>query len=521
MSEIAIQRDIETEQPHLATSYVMFLFGLMLCALLLTAYYVFAIRVGAFTDQTQTMKGGGWIVVSISAFCIFGIVCAMRFNIVAFPVIFIASCFMFNLGKFMFMILEGTHQVGWYIKSIPARYYIEALPVVGVSFTALLLGVIVASLQNEKKRILHGHRPEPLNLDSDRVRVLRHIGYALYFLAVALTFYYALRGTGIAHAIRYGYATGSGEGFASATVAGEIPALATASLFWFAPWASLILLSTAKGVWERRLVVLLTLFSCGLTMLAGDRFVPIALFLGIMSIRHLRGQKIQLWQISVVLLAIFFIISTWSRIRVVSIQDWDLELFAEVTTKTATGEYESNQVQKQFNNPVSRIFGQMGQSYLILPGTMKQIDDGQSYNYGIDYIRMMGSAIPFAGRYLVQWRQTPSEWFDDQYLNIDSLRGLGFSMAAEAYLQGGTTAVILVHFILGFGMTAVWFGLERRPQANWLAYVMIIIGSTYIWVRDDMTEIAKPAVWGFGLTFIIPFIVIHAMKQIEADRDSA
>lgn len=513
MSQFSVDRSAGQRRPQLATPQVLLLFGMLVYALLFTVYYLLAIRAETFSDQTITLRGGGWIVVLISGFCVVGVLFALRFNIVSFPVIFIASCFMFNLGKFVLMILEDVQQPTWYLKNIPSRYYVEALPVVGLSFTALLLGILFACLGNEKRRVLRERTPITPDLDSDWARVLRHIGYTLYFVSLGLTVFYALNGTGIALSIRYGYASLSRDGYASAAVAGDIPALATASLLWFMPWASFILLATAKGRWERIFVVCLALTSCGLTLLTGGRFVPISLFLGIMSIYHLRGHKFNWWQLSFMLFIILFIVTTWSRIRAVPISEWDLQLFADTTTNTVTGEFQSNQAERQFKYPISRVFGQLGNSYLILPGTLKLVEEGEPYHYGLDYIRTMGSAIPFAGATLVSWRQTPSEWFDDQYLNADALRGLGYSLVAESYLQGGVTAVILVHFILGFGMTAAWFALERRPQPNWIAYTTIILSAAYFWVRNDMTEIAKPVVWGFGLTFIIPYVAVHALRQ--------
>jgi hypothetical protein len=148
-------------------------------------------------------------------------------------------------------------------------------------------------------------------------------------------------------------------------------------------------------------------------------------------------------------------------------------------------------------------------SYQTLMVTVKVVPQEEPYHYGVDYFSSLIVAVPFRsillGRFDVDVRTFPPSQWVLTYLHPGRSAGPGYLQVAEAYLQFGALGVILLYILLGWGLTRLWrFASSRAADARTLAFSLIVMSETLIWVRNSSALVVRAITWGWFLVYIVP-----------------
>ena len=144
--------------------------------------------------------------------------------------------------------------------------------------------------------------------------------------------------------------------------------------------------------------------------------------------------------------------------------------------------------------------------------TVKVVPQQEEYHYGSDYASSLVVALPFRSILLapldVDLRSFPPSQWVLSYLAPGRNAGPGYLQVAEAYLQFGAFGVIVVYLLMGWGLTRLWRFVARRTwDARDVAFSLIVISETLIWVRNSSALFVRALTWGFLLVYIVPALI--------------
>jgi hypothetical protein len=308
----------------------------------------------------------------------------------------------------------------------------------------------------------------------------------------------SLSGGALAFAIEGGY-----HAFHGAKRAGEISQLAGVSLSRLLPWSLLILTATSNDRRSRRMVVLLAIPAVAIMLGLGDRSGPLAAVIMIACGLYLRGSRINWGRFLSVALLVAFLMPLILNLRTVPISQWS----GNVLEMAATNQVEGTNTYREglLEGPLITTSA----SYQTLMATVKAVPQQETYHYGSDYLSSLVVALPFRSILLAPLNVgirdvPPSQWVLD-YLHPGRTAGPGYLQVAEAYLQFGAIGVVFIYALMGWGLTRLWrFVSAKTWDVRTIAFSLIVMSETLIWVRNSSALAVRAVTWGWLLVYVVP-----------------
>jgi hypothetical protein len=430
-------------------------------------------------------------------FCLLVIVLVLyvqRVPVLSFPSLLLVVTFLFTCGPLLLYQFQGQDAFrDW--EWVDVRSILVAMPVIALAYSAYLLGAMLTRTPDPNGEdsvvIRHDH------VDRDE-RVLRHLGYALYAGAALIIAVASLSGGALAFAIEGGY-----HAYHGAKRAGEISQLAGVSLSRLLPWSLLILTATSNDRRSRRMVVLLAIPAVAIMLGLGDRSGPLAAVIMIACGLYLRGSRINWGRFLSVALLVAFLMPLILNLRTVPISQWS----GNVLEMAATNQVEGTNTYREglLEGPLITTSA----SYQTLMATVKAVPQQETYHYGSDYLSSLVVALPFRSILLAPLNVgirdvPPSQWVLD-YLHPGRTAGPGYLQVAEAYLQFGAIGVVFIYALMGWGLTRLWrFVSAKTWDVRTIAFSLIVMSETLIWVRNSSALAVRAVTWGWLLVYVVP-----------------
>jgi hypothetical protein len=160
-------------------------------------------------------------------------------------------------------------------------------------------------------------------------------------------------------------------------------------------------------------------------------------------------------------------------------------------------------------------------SYQTLMATVKVVPQEETYHYGSDYLSSLVVAIPFRSIFLapldVDLRSFPPSQWVLNYLAPGRTAGPGYLQVAEAYLQFGAAGVIALYALMGWGLTRLWRSVSSRAwDARTVAFSLIVMSETLVWVRNSSALFVRALAWGFLLVYVVPALFRGRTRRAHA-----
>jgi hypothetical protein len=165
-------------------------------------------------------------------------------------------------------------------------------------------------------------------------------------------------------------------------------------------------------------------------------------------------------------------------------------------------------------------------SYQTLMATVKVVPQEETYHYGSDYLSSLVVALPFRSVLLgpldVDIRSVPPSQWVLSYLSPGRTAGPGYLQMAEAYLQFGAIGVIFLYLLMGWGLTRLWrFVSSKTWDVRTIAFSLIVMSETLIWVRNSSALVVRAFTWGWLLVYVVPALVRGWSSRSYARTDRA
>ncbi|HZD79842.1 MAG TPA: O-antigen polymerase [Actinomycetota bacterium] len=436
-------------------------------------------------------------------FCLVAIALVLyvhKLHLLSFPSLFLAVTFLFTCSPLILYLLQGERAFRlWEVVDYPA--VLAAMPVIMLAFSSFLLGAVLihvrlpadAPAATEEE----GRPPSP----SATTRVLRGVGFGLYGVGFLFVAYSTISGGTLSYALSGGYAA-----YHEAKRSGAIVGFVGVFMAHLLPWSLLILTATARDRRSRALVLVLAAPFVLVMLAVGDRGGPIATMAIVASGLYLVGARIGLGKSLAVGLLIAFLIPTILNLRQLPISEW---------TGTAIGSAATNQVDvtnTYGEGPITGFFTSMSSPYQTLMATVAQVPQHEDYHHGSDYLSSMVVAIPFRSVLFPFFgaevnRLPPSQWVL-LLLHPGRNAGPGYLQVAEGYLQFGAVGVIGLYLLFGWLLIRLWGAMTRRVHdPRVLAFTLIVMMETLLWVRNSSSSVVRAIAWGAVLVFVVPAVL--------------
>jgi hypothetical protein len=338
------------------------------------------------------------------------------------------------------------------------------------------------------------------------------VGFGIYAISLVFIVGFTLSGSALTLAFEGGY-----SGFKGAARAGALSQLVTSSMTHLLPWSLLILTAVSRDRRSRIVVMVLSLPALAITLAAGDRSTTIPTIVLIASGFYLLGSRIN-WRRSLVIAGLVaFLIPTILNLRTVPVSSWS----GSVIVQAATNQMEGPSTYGE--GPLGSFLVSMSSSYQTLMATVKAVPDEQPYRLGTGYMGSLVVAVPFHSLLLsrlgVDFQPfDPSQWILS-LLHPGRGVGPGFLQVAEAYLEFGAIGVIGLYTILGWGLTRLWrFTSSKALDPQVLAFCLIVIMETLIWVRNSSPLVVRGLAWGWLLVYAFPALLRAKSRSATGRR---
>lgn len=433
-------------------------------------------------------------------FCLLVIACVLsvqRLPLLSFPSLLLVVTFMFTCSPLLLYQFQGAEAFrDW--EWVDVQSTLVAMPVIGLAFSSFLLGAMLTRTPDPDGEGPAIARHDHVDLDE---RVLRRLGYALYAVAALLIAVSSVSGGTLSFAIEGGY-----HAFHGAKRAGQISQLAGVSLSRLLPWSLLILTAASNDRRSRRVVVLLAIPALAIMLGIGDRSGPLAAAIIIACGLSLRGSRISWTRTLSVALLVAFLMPLILNLRTVPVSQWS----GNVLEMAATNQVEdTNTYGEDF---LGGFLITTAGSYQTLMVTVKVVPQVERYHYGSDYLNSLVVALPFRSILLaplnVDIRDVPPSQWVLSYLYPGRTEGPGYLQVAEAYLQFGALGVIALYVFIGWGLTRLWrYVTSRTWDPRTVAFSLIVMSETLIWVRNSSALVVRALAWGWLLVYVVPAVV--------------
>jgi glycosyltransferase involved in cell wall biosynthesis len=417
--------------------------------------------------------------------------------LVSFPVLLLAVTFLFTCSPFVLYLLQGKSAFdGW--EFVDIKSVLLGLPMVLLAFMSFLFGSMLSRPSLTKSvranRLLSGER-------GSYRRTLRSVGLAMYGFSALTILAFTLAGGALSLSYQGGY-----QAFHGAKRGGQLSQLVGVSMSRLLPWSLLILVATSRDRRSRRLVLLLAIPALGAMFASGDRSGPIPVIMLIASGMFLLGARID-WKRSLGVAAlIVLIIPIILNLRKVPLSQWSPSVFA----KAATNQVEATPTFGQ--SFLGGFLVSLSASYQTLMATVEAVPQREPYHDGRDYLSSLVVAIPFHGVFesllgVNVREQSPSDWVL-LVLHPGRTAGPGYLQLAEAYLEFGVVGIIGLYLLLGWGLTRLWRSAAAKVgDPRHLAFTLIVVSETLIWVRNSSSLFVRAVAWGWLLVYAAPAVI--------------
>jgi O-antigen polysaccharide polymerase Wzy-like protein len=432
-----------------------------------------------------------------------------RLPILSFPSLFLAVTFLFTCSPLLLFLMEGIPAFsGW--EAVDLTGIARAMPVIMLAFSSFVFGaLLLPGSADVAGPVDVSTWPEP----TSRERALRMVGFGLYgAAALAVVTSSILHGTGpLSYAFGGGYSAYHG-----AKRSGQLSQFVGVSVAHLLPWALLILVATSRDHRARRLAVLMTLPFVLVMLAIGDRGGPIATIAIVGSGLYLVGARVNFWKSAALVAVIAFLIPTILNLRQLPISEWSLSAI----TGAAGNEVQATHTYG--SGPVEGFLISMSSVYQTLMATVDQVPGREPYHLGSDYAASLVVAVPFRSVLLPTLfgtevnRLAPSDWVLN-LLHPGKNAGLGYLQVAEAYLEFGAVGVLILYLVLGWVLTSMWRAMRARASdALGLAFSLIVVMETMLWIRNSSSLFVRAVAWGFIVVYALPTLL--ARRQRSAPR---
>lgn len=419
-----------------------------------------------------------------------------RLHPLSFPALFLAVTFLFTCSPLLLYQLEGYDAfLIWEFVDLTSVSL--AMPVIVLGFSSFLLGTLLLPTEMAARRPSGPARPTGV---APRERTLRRLGFGLYAACAVVVLGSTLAGQGLAHALEGGYSAYHG-----AKRAGEVSRFVGVSVTHLLPWSLLILAATSRTRRARRQVALLAVPFVVVMLAVGDRGGPVATVAVVASALYLVGSRVGWGRALAVGLAIAFVIPTILNLRQVPISAWSRTAIADAAANRIEG---TNTFRA---DPVRGFLVSMSSPYQTLMATVQVVPAREGYHLGGDYLSSLVVALPFRSILfgvlgMEVDRLPPSQWIL-LTLHPGRTAGPGYLQLAEAYLQFGAAGVVGLYVLLGWALTRLWRRLERMVwDPRLLAFSLIVMMETLLWIRNSSTLIVRAVAWGWLLVYVAPAV---------------
>ena len=443
-----------------------------------------------------------------------------RLPVVSFPVLLLAVTVLFTCSPFVLYLLQGESAFGgWEFVDIPS--VMLGLPMVLLAFASFLLGsMLTRTSPPQALRAAASTSSE----GGAYLGTLRSVGFVMYAFSALTIIAFTLTGGALSLAYQGGY-----QAFHGAKRGGQLSQLVGVSMSRLLPWSLLILVATSRDRRSRTMILLLAVPALGAMFASGDRSGPIPVIVLIASGMYLLGLRVD-WKRSLAVGAfIIVIIPTILNLRTVPLSQWSPAVFA----RAATNQVEATPTFGQ--SFVGGFLVSLSASYQTLMGTIEAVPQREPYHFGGDYLSSLVVAAPFHGVFesLLGVRireQAPSDWVL-LVLHPGRTAGPGYLQLAEAYLEFGVVGIIGLYLFLGWGLTRLWrSAVAKIGDPRHLAFSLIVMSETLIWVRNSSSLLVRAVAWGGLLVYVAPALIrklagrgtpAHADETITTHMGSA
>jgi len=410
--------------------------------------------------------------------------------LLSFPIIFMGVTFMYTTSSLILYLFDGLEAFRhWSFVNIEGIR--RAMPIVMLAFSSFMIGAFLSAITNTKNSSKRVDHIIPTHIDT-----LRKLGIIIYFTSMVVIIFLGISSGTFDLIFSGGYGA-----YGDSRRLNQTPILMSALLQWFLPWSLLILIGTSKN---RRMYVrtfLLYIPAFGIMLLTGNRTTLLTLLLLTSTANYFLDISIDWRQPIIAVALVAILVPTMANLRSVPIKKWSGELLI----KSAT-----NQLEEGPYSGVSPIFAlaeDMSTSYQTLVGTILLVPDSEPYRYGLDYLRSLVLAIPFASilfSYLnldfIAW--SPNDWVQKSFQQHSERSGWGYLQVAEAYLQFGVFGVIAIYAILGWVLPSLWWRLlSEGMSSKKLVFSLITMMTLLIWTRNNSSQVVRMILWGWILVY--------------------
>ena len=442
-------------------------------------------------------------------FCLLMIACVLwvqRLPALSFPSLLLVVTFLFTCSPLLLYQFQGGEAFrDW--EWVDLHSTLVAMPVIALAFSSFLLGSMLTRTPDPNREGPTIARHDHVVVDG---WVLRRLGYALYAVAGLLIAVSTLSGGGLTFAIEGGY-----NAFHGAQRAGEISQLVGVSLTRLLPWSLLILTATSSDRRSRLVVVLLAIPVLAIMLGVGDRSGPLTVIVIIACGLYLRGSRISWGRLLGIALLVAFLMSTILNLRTVPVSQWS----GDALERAATNQVEDKNTYRE--GFLGGFLITTAGSYQTLMATVKVVPQEETYHYGSDYLSSLIVALPFRSILLapfdVDLRSFPPSQWVLSYLAPGRTAGPGYLQVAEAYLEFGAIGVIALYAIMGWGLTRLWrFVSTKTWDARTVAFSLIVMSETLIWVRNSSALFVRALAWGWLLVYLAPALFRGRTGRFDA-----
>lgn len=426
-------------------------------------------------------------------FCIIVLVAVLRMPFVSFPIWFLVGTWMYAFSVFVLQFFDGDTVFYYSFLLVSMKHVRQGLPVVTLAFSAFLIGAIIGRVQ---RRSAAAPPPQDVRL----ALLVQQVATTVYIISLLVVLFYSVRGSGLTIAYNYAY-SGNLEGFSDLRKLGLLPTPFLVALYWFLPWSTLIVLSSAQTPRQTRISLMAAALTGALALLVGDRDIPLTLIALGLSLYWLKKRgAIRYNYLALALLVLVLLLRVVPDIRTVPIRDWSLPLVVDIVT----GQFANNET---YVTPFGGVFAALSSSYQTLMGTLMLVPESEPFRLGADYVASFQTAVPFLSRFLPEWAASkPTTWIT-QSLRPGGWTGLGYLQVAEAYLQFGAFGVLGLYALMGWGLVRIWRKLEAGASVQFFAFSFILMQSMLTWIRNDSGVAARSLFWAWILVYLLPHVL--------------